>query len=54
MKTATAYQVKTQEYIPYPNAATRRELLDKFVDRLLSGAICVACVTVVLFLVTLA
>ena len=54
MKTATAYQSKTQAYIPYPNAATRRELLNKFVDRLLAGAICVACVTVLLFLATLA
>ena len=54
MKTATVSQTKAQEYIPYPNAATRRELLDKFVDRLLAGAICVACVTVILFFVTLA
>ena len=54
MKTATAYQTKTKTYIPYPNAATRQELLHKFVDRLLAGASCVACVTVLLFFVTLA
>ena len=54
MKTATVYQTKNRTYIPYPNAATRRELLNKFVDRLLAGAICVACVTALLFFATLA
>lgn len=54
MKTATYQTNKAREYIPYPNAATRRDLLNKFVDYLLTGAICVACVTALLFFVTLA
>jgi len=54
MKTATYHTNKTRQNFSYPNAATRRELLDKFVDHLLTGAICIACVTVLLFFVTLA
>ena len=39
---------------PYPNAATRREVMNKFLDNLLIAAMVVAAVTVFLFLVTLA
>ena len=40
MKTATARYttVKKTPHIPYPNAATKKELLNKFLDLLLVGA----------------
>ena len=34
MKTATAYYT-ARPHIPFPNAATRQEMIRKFVDRLL-------------------
>jgi hypothetical protein len=37
----------------YPNAATPREVFEKWVDRLLAGAIGVGTVTILLFLLTL-
>lgn len=52
MKTAVC--PSTQPNLPYPNAATRREIMNKFVDNLLIAAMVVAAVTVFLFLVTLA
>jgi hypothetical protein len=52
MKTATYRD--TRPSLPYPNAATRREVMNKFLDNLLIAAMVVAAVTVFLFLVTLA
>ena len=56
MKTLAIYRPKAQ-YEPaplYPNAATRRETVNKLLDRLLIGAMAVAAVAVLLFFVTLA
>lgn len=56
MKTLAIYRPKAQ-YKPapmYPNAATRRETVNKLLDRLLIGAMAVAAVAVLLFFVTLA
>lgn len=52
MKTATIRTARPSA--PYPNAATRRQILEKFVDNLLIAAMVVAAVTVFLFLITLA
>jgi len=51
MKTLAIYRPKAQ-YKPapmYPNAATRRETVNKLLDRLLIGAMAVAAVAVLLF-----
>ena len=40
--------------LPYPNAATRKELVNKFLDNLLIAAMVVAAVTVLVFLAALA
>ena len=38
--TMTAKQkAKARPHIPYPNAATRREMLQKFLDLLIMGAV---------------
>ena len=55
MKTMTLHRPNAQ-YRPapiYPNAATRRENMNKLMDRLLIGAMTVAAVVVLLFLMTL-
>lgn len=54
MKTTAMYRNERRVGIPYPNAADRRKLLEKFVDHLLIGAICVAGVTALMFFLTLA
>lgn len=56
MKAATIYRrmpVKC-EALPYPNAATHRELMHKFVDLLLVSAMGIAFAAIVLFLPILA
>ena len=52
MKTATARYttVKKTPHIPYPNAATKKELLNKFLDLLLTAAICAGLAALLLFL----
>lgn len=40
--------------LPYPNAASRREVMNKFLDNLLIAAMVVAAVTVFVFLAALA
>ena len=40
--------------LPYPNAATRRELLNKFLDLLLMGALGVGAAAIMLFVLVLA
>ena len=54
MKTAT-YQSNfwNQPYVPYPNAATRRQVLDKMIDRLLIAVSSIGIVAVVLFLLAM-
>lgn len=55
MKQAMIYHTDylSRPVVPYPNAATRRQLLNKFVDGLLIAAMGVACVTVFVFMLTL-
>lgn len=56
MKTLTVHRANAQ-YRPapmYPNAATRQETVNKLLDRLLVGAMSVAAVVALLFLLTLA
>lgn len=53
MKTATMMQNTKQPVLPYPNAATRRQLLNKFLDLLLTGAIGAAIAAMLLFLMVL-
>ena len=38
---------------PYPNAADHSYYVEKFVDSLLSAAICVGVITVLFFLITM-
>lgn len=40
--------------LPYPNAATRQQLLDQFVELLLTGAIGIGAAAIVLFILVLA
>lgn len=56
MKTAVIYanRFMNRPYISLPNAATRRQVLQKLLDRLLIGACCVGLATVLLFLFVLA
>lgn len=56
MKTAVTYRTDyaPQPNLPYPNAATRRELINKAVDLLLVAAIGVGAAAILLFLLALA
>ena len=56
MKAATVYRRMPAQArpLPYPNAATRKQILQKFVDLLLVGAIGMAFAAIVLFLPVLA
>lgn len=56
MKTAVIHRtdLKTQPNIPYPNAATRKELLHKFLDLVLTGVIGAALAASMLFLMAIA
>ena len=53
---AVAYRQVTnaQRGLPYPNAATPRQVINRFVDLLLVGAIGMAFAAIVLFLPVLA
>lgn len=55
MKTATAhrYAFTTNPRIPYPNAASRKELVHKFLDLLLIGAIGAGLAASLLFLLVI-
>ena len=54
MKTATVRSnAPSRSNIPYPNAATRREIMNKFLDNMLIAAMVFAAVTAFLFLFTL-
>lgn len=56
MKAATVYRQMpvTRQGLPYPNAATRRQIMHRFVDLLLVSAIGIAFAAMVLFLPVLA
>lgn len=56
MKTATVHyqKSKTRPQIPYPNAATKKELVNRFVDLLLTGAMGAALAALLLFLLVIA
>ena len=55
MKTTTVQNMnRTRHHVRYPNAASRREILHKFLDNMLVTARVVAAVTAFLFLMTLA
>lgn len=55
MKTATVRTSATSRpHMPYPNAATRREIMNKFLDNMLIAAMVFAAVTGFVFFLTLA
>ena len=56
MKTEAIYrpEVTVRSAIPYPNAATKREMFEKILDHLLIGAIGIGSVAIILFLLALA
>ena len=56
MKTATikSMQLTATATIPYPNAATKQEILCKFLDLLLIGAIGAGLAACIIFLLSLA
>lgn len=56
MKTVTTKKSNLQQHcgVPYPNAATRRQLIDQFVELLLTGAIGISAAAIVLFILALA
>ena len=53
MKTAIITQDTNHPVRPYPNAATRRQILNKVLDLLLTGAIGAAIAAMLLFLMVL-
>lgn len=56
MKSITAYRtdLANRPNLPYPNAATKRQILDRFVELLLMGALGVGFAAIVLFILALA
>ena len=56
MKTAVIYRntPAVRFGLRYPNSATPRQILQKIVDLLLVGAICLGCSATILFLAVLA
>ena len=54
MKTAVVYRNAPRHAVRYPNAADRRQMFNKFIDRLLIGAIGIGFATILLFLAALA
>ena len=50
MKTATVY--RKERAVPYPNAATRKEVLHKYLDTLLTFACCGGILATLIFLLT--
>ena len=54
MKTAVIYKNAPRHAVRYPGAADRRQILNKFIDRLLIVAIGFGCAAIVLFLGTMA
>lgn len=56
MKTATAHRtdLANRPNLPYPNAATKRQLLDRFVELLLVATLGIGAAAIVLFILALA
>lgn len=56
MKTAAIYRSNyaPQPNVPYPNAATRREIFSKFLDLVLIAAIGISAAAILLFMIALA
>ena len=56
MKTVTTRKSHTHRrcHVPYPNAATRQQLLDQFVELLLTGAVGISAAAIVLFILAIA
>ena len=54
MKTAAQLSWQNRGIAPYPNAATRRQVLEKMLDRLLLVVSCIGLATMLLFLLSLA
>lgn len=53
MKTATMMKSANRPVLPYPNAATRRQILNRVLDLLLTGAIGAAIAAMLLFLMVI-
>lgn len=56
MKTVTTKKPNITKHcrVPYPNAATRQQLIDQFVELLLTGAVGISAAAIVLFILALA
>lgn len=56
MKTITAHRndLANRPNLPYPNAATKRQIIDRFVELLLMGALGIGAAAIVLFILALA
>ena len=56
MKTVTTRKTHSQRHcgVPYPNAATRQQILDQFVELLLAAAVGVGGAAILLFILVLA
>ena len=56
MKTITAHQVNLarRPNLPYPNAATKRQIFDRFIELLLMAALGIGAAAIVLFFLALA
>ena len=56
MKTATTRKpsIAKQFRVPFPNAATRQQIIDHFVELLLTGAVGISAAAIILFILALA
>ena len=56
MKTVTTKKSKMPKrcHVPYPNAATKQQVLDQFVELLLAAAIGISSAAIVLFILAIA
>lgn len=56
MKTATVHRadLANRPLLPHPNAATKRQIFDRFIELLLMGALGVGAAAIVLFTLALA
>ena len=56
MKTAAAHRtdLANRPNLPYPNAATKRQIFDRFVELLLMAALGISAAAIVLFILALA
>jgi len=55
MKTATAHRtdLANRPHLPFPNAATKRQILDRFIELLLMAALGIGAAAIVLFFLAL-